>query len=150
MAIVMNISDNNYVGHLTAAAAGIKPGMFVTPDYGAGTAAVCADDTAGDALVPVVCNVNTNIDEQGVADADFVLTSGAYLRLKYLKVGDILTTDQFKGTYSGLTVGDVFAPGNDGTVEAVASRTPIIKLAIIEKTTLNGANALKFLVTKSN
>jgi hypothetical protein len=145
MAVVMNISDNNYIGTLTATAA-VKPGNFVIPDYSTGTATVPADDTAADAIVALVCNVNTNIDEQGVADADFTVGTGEYLRLKYLKVGDVFTTDIFTGTYSGINVDDIFAPGGGGPAEAIAVRAPIVKLQVVEKTTLNGANALKFVV----
>lgn len=145
MAVVMNISDNNYIGVLKAVA-DVKPGVFVVPDFSAGTAAVPADDSAADALVALVCNVNTAIDEQGVADADFTVKTGEYLRLKYLNIGHVFTTDQFKGDFATINVGDVFAPGDAGIAEAIGARTPVVKLQVIEKTTLNGANALKFLV----
>jgi hypothetical protein len=147
MAIVLNSSDNKYVGILKAVAA-IHPGIFVTPDYSAGTAAKLANGTVALASCPVVCNVNPNIDAQGIDDEDFEVASGEYLRLKYLKTGDIFTTDQFVGTYGSLAVDDIFVPGSGGTVEAYSSGTYVTKMAIIEKTTLYGENALKLIVTQ--
>jgi hypothetical protein len=147
MAIVLNSSDNKYVGILKSVAA-IKPGIFVVPDYSAGTAAAVANGTEALTSVPVVCNVNPDIDAQGTDDNDFEVASGAYLRLKYLKTGDIITTDQFTGTYAAAAVDDVFVPGSGGTVEVYSTGTYVTKMAIIEKTTLYGENALKLIVTQ--
>lgn len=149
MAVEINrTSDNNYFGNLTAAAE-VAVGVFVVPDFSAGTAAVPADDTAADAAgLMLVANVNDNIDEQGVADADLTVASGSYLRLKPLQVHDTFTTDKFKGTYATLNVDDVFAIGDGGTVEAIGVRTPAMRFAIAEKTTLFGNEALKLRVTQ--
>jgi hypothetical protein len=148
-AIINQQSDNNYIGHLKSVAA-IANGTFVTPNYAAGTAAAVVDDTAGDAAgLLFVYNVNDKIDQELVADSAFVVGSGKYLRLKAFKVGEIFTTDQFKGTYGSITADSIFAIGDGGTLEAVAARTPKITVKVIEKTTLYGANALKFIVVSN-
>ncbi len=147
MAVVINKSSSNiYIGNLTAAAT-VLNGLFVTPTYSAGTAALAVNDTAGDAAgLLLAYAVNTKIDEEVVADSATSVLTGGYLRLKPLVVGDTFTTDQFKGTYGSLAAGAIFAVGDGGSVEAVASRTPVLTFAIVEKTTLYGANALKLIV----
>jgi hypothetical protein len=146
MSVVINLADNNYIGTLKATAA-TENGVFVKPDYAAGTATVTASTAEGDASgLLLVCNVNTAIDEQGVDDATMKVNAGEYLRLKPLQVGNIFTTDKFTGTYSSINVGDKFAVGANGLVEAIGVRTPKLSLEVIEKTTLHGNNALKFVV----
>lgn len=149
MSVVINLGDNDYIGVLKAAAA-TSVGLFVKPDFAAGTAAATASTAEGDASgVLLVCNVNTAIDEQGVDDAALTVGSGEYLRLKSLKVGNIITTDKFNGTYGSINVNDKFAPGAAGLADAIAARTPALVLKVIEKTTLFGNSALKFIVEKA-
>jgi hypothetical protein len=146
MAVQINLSDNKYIGTLKATAA-TSNGVFVTPDYSAATATVVASTTAGDAAGLLLVNsVNIAIDEQGVDDASFTTASGDYLRLKALEVGNIFTTDKFTGTYASIALGAVFAVGANGLPEAIGTRTPKLSFAVKEKTTLNGNNALKFVV----
>jgi hypothetical protein len=148
-AIINQQSDNNYVGTLKSVAS-IANGVFVTPNWTNGTAAAVADDTAGDAAgLMMVYNVNDKIDQELVADSAFTVASGKYLRLKAFQVGDIFTTDQFKGTYGSIAADSVFAVGDGGTIEAVAARTPKFTVKVIEKTTLYGANALKCIVVSA-
>lgn len=145
MAVELNIvSNNNYIGILKATATTAN-GVFVVPDYSAGTAAI-ADATTGDGNVLLTNNVNTNIDEQGVADADFTTAADEYLRLKQPQVGDVITTDQFAGTPA---VAAELAVGVDGKLEAIGVRTPRVKFEVIDASaSLNGNNAIKVLVTQ--
>ncbi len=148
MAVEINVSDNKYIGTLKADA-DVKNGLFVKADFSAGTAAVVGSTPVGDESgLYLVNSVNTNIDEQGVGDIDFVTASGEYLRLKALAIGNIFATDQVTGTYGSINKGDVFAPSTDGKVEAIGSRTPAMKFSVIEKLTLNGNDALKLIVTQ--
>lgn len=148
-AIINQQSEHNYVGTLKSVAS-IANGVFVTPNWTAGTAAAVVDDNAGDAAgLMMVYNVNDKIDQELVADSAFTVASGKYLRLKPYQVGDIFTTDQFKGTYASITTDSVFAVGEGGTIEDVASRTPRFSVKVIEKTTLYGANALKCIVVSA-
>jgi len=148
MAIVLNISDNKYIGTLKATAT-IYPGYFVTPDYSAGTASAVADGTAALKNVPVVCNVNNHIDEEAIDDSAHTVASGEYLRLHFLKQGEMFTTDKFTGTYKDIKQDDTFVVGSGGAIEAYSSGTYDLEFTVKEKTTLNGANALKLIVTKS-
>lgn len=149
MSVVINQSQSEvYFGHLKlGGASALKPGVVVVPDHSAGTAAAPADDTAADAKgLVLVCNYDSYADTDRTNSKDFTVAVGEYLRLKALQIGDIFTTDQFKGTYGDLNVDDIFAPGDAGTFEAIAARTPAVKVQIIEKTTIYGENALKFIV----
>jgi hypothetical protein len=146
MSVVINSGDNDYIGVLKATTATVN-GVFVTPSYLNSTATPAADATAGDAAgLLLVCNVNQNIDEQKIDDASLSTASGAYLRLKALEVGDIFTTDQLIGTYTGFALGDKFAVGAAGAVAAIAGRTPKLSFAVLDKITLFGNNALKLVV----
>ena len=146
MSVVLNLADNDYIGTLKAAASTVN-GVFVTGNYAAGTAAVVPDATTGDGSgLLLVCNVNTAIDEQGIDDANLTMATGDYLRLKSLEIGDIFTTDQFAGTYGTINVNDKFAVGANGQPVAIGARTPKLSLQVIEKPTLFGNSALKFVV----
>jgi len=147
MAVIINkATDNVYIGNLKATAT-VTNGAFVAPNYGAGTAVVPVDDTAADGYGLLLAYAqNTKIEEEAVADSATAVVSGEYLRLKALKVGDTFTTDQFKGTYGSINVDDIFAVGDAGTIEAIASRTPVLRFRVVEKTTIYGANALKVIV----
>jgi hypothetical protein len=149
MAVVINLGDNEYIGTLKATATTTN-GIFVKPNYSAGTATAAANNTEGDAAgLLLVNNVNINIDEQAVADDSFTVASGEYLRLKALEVGDVFTTDQFIPTYSSVNVDDVLAVGANGKLDVIGARTPVLQLKVIEKTTLFGNNALKVIVIKA-
>jgi hypothetical protein len=149
MAVVINIGEPQYIGTLKSTAQ-ITPGVFVTPNYATGTATAVADNAAGDESgLLLVCNVNPNIDEQGVDDASFTVGADEYLRLKAPNVGDVFTTDQFIPTYSSVNVGDKMAVGAGGKVDVIGTRTPALVLRVIEKTTLYGNNALKLIVEKN-
>jgi hypothetical protein len=145
-AIINKQTDNVYISNLKAAA-DIKNGVFVTPNYANGTAAAVADATAGDKPgLLFVYNVNPHIDQELVADADFVVKQGQFLRLRAPKVGDVYTTDQFTGTYADFNVGDELAVGASGKLEDISGRTPAITFKVVDKVTLYGNNALKVIV----
>jgi hypothetical protein len=153
MAVVINrSSDEVYMGHLKAAAQ-VAPGCAVVADFSAGTAAAPASDAAADGYgVYLVANYDPYADTDATNSADFTVAQGAYLRLKKLHAGDIFTTDQFVGDYATIAVGNVFAvngtaaSGAVGKWIAVGTRTPVVRVQVIEKTTLYGNNALKFVV----
>lgn len=147
MAVVINkASDNVYIGNLKATAT-VTNGVFVVPAYLTKDAAVPATDAAADGYgLLLAYAVNTKIEEEVVADSATNVLNGDYLRLKAVKVGDVFTTDQFKGTYATIAVGDIFAAGDLGTIEAIGIRTPVLRLQVVEKTTLYAANALKVIV----
>lgn len=148
MAIVLNISDNKYIGTLKATAT-IYPGYFVTPDYSAGTASAVADGTAALKNVPVVCNVNNHIDEEAIDDSAHTVAKDEYLRLHFFKVGEMLTTDKFGGTYKNIKEDDTFVVGSGGAIEAYSEGTYNMEFIVREKTTLNGAEALKLICVKA-
>lgn len=140
--LINKTSDNAYISNLKSTAI-TQNGAFVVPDYSAGTATAAADATAGDGYgLLYVNNVNTKIDQELVADADFSVASGDYLRAKALKVGDVITTDQS----AVLAVDAIAAVGVAGKLEAIGTRTPVLRFQIIEVTTLYGTAAVKAIV----
>lgn len=151
MAVIINqCADEIYVGHLKlGGSTAVKPGVMLIPDYSDGNAVIPADDATADASgeMAMVCNYDSYADTDLTSSKDFTVDAGEYLRLKTLKKGDIFTTDQFAGTYATIAVDDIFTvAGGTGGFEAIAARTPVLKVKVIEKTTLYGNDALKFRV----
>lgn len=141
MGVIINKGNHIYDGTLTAAVDTVV-GMFVSPNYTTGAAALSASGNY-DGVCLLVNNVNFTIDQQGVADTTLTVKAGDYLRAKRMLPGETFTTDQFNGTYGTINVGDVFAPGAGGKIEAKAARTPAVTFIVREKTTLWGNNALR-------
>jgi hypothetical protein len=144
MSAIINKQTNNvYVGHLKATADTVN-GAFVKPNYAAGTATATASTAEGDGLgLLFVYNQNTKIDEEVVADSAFKVVNGEYLRAKALQIGEVVTTDQYTGT---LAVDAIVAVGVGGKLEAIGVRTPVLRLQVIETTTIYGVAAVKAVV----
>lgn len=142
-ALINQSTDNTYISNLKATVA-TPNGVFVTPDYANQSATPVADVTAGDKSgLLFVYNQNTHIDQELVADADFVVPAEHYLRLKPFLPGNVFTTDQFNGDFASFNVEDVVAVGVDGKIEGIGSRDPALSFVVKEKTTLYGKPALK-------
>ena len=89
-----------------------------------------------------VYNQNTHIDQELVADADFVVPADSYLRLKQFLPGNAFATDQINGDITTFNKNDIVAVGAGGKLEAIGSRScPLLYRK--ETTTLYGKPALK-------
>jgi hypothetical protein len=141
MAFLLNMGNDLYLGTLNAAAA-VKPGVFVVPDYSAGTVAI-ADATSGDGDVWVVANDIDTVAEQGINDLDYEVAAGEKVKIHKLVPGEVFTVDLFNGTPA---VGDVVAAGVGGKLEAVGTRTPDSSFTVIEKPVLWGVQCIKCVV----
>lgn len=142
-AIINQSTDNTYIGNLKSTVPTAN-GVFVTPNYTTQSATPVVDATAGDkAGLLMTYNQNTHIDQELVADADFVVPTEKYLRLKSFLPGNVFTTDKFTGDISTFNVGDTVAVGAGGILEAIGSRNPAMTFSVKEKTTLYGKPALK-------
>lgn len=156
MSVVINNSQSEvYLGHLKVATAAVKPGAVVLADDSAGTCAVPtdADNTLANGLdLYLVANYDSYADTNLINSKDFTVAVNKYARLKPFQVGDTFTTDCFIGTYANINVDDVFAvngiaaSGASGHWIAIGVRTPILRVKVVEKTTIYGQNALKFRV----
>jgi hypothetical protein len=143
MAVFFNNTQSEvYIGVLKAGA-DLTPGVMVVPDWAAGTCASPATDAAGDvAGLMMVANYDSYADTDMTNSSAFKVASDEYVRMKPLEVGDIFTTDQVIGTPS---VGDILAingTAGSGTVGkwiAIGARTPVIKVKVIEVTTMYGS-----------
>lgn len=144
MAVIVESANHRYDGEIKAAVDTVN-GMFVAPDYVAGTAALSASGNY-DGVCLLVDNVNFTIDQQGVSDIGAGAKAGERLRLKRLVPGDSFVTDQFNGTYGTISIGDVFAPGAAGKVEAKAARTPLMTFKVKSKAILWNNNALELVL----
>lgn len=143
MAAIINFGDMEYLGTLTlGGATAVKNGIFVVPNFAAGTA-VAADATTGDSDIWFVNNIVDTVNEQLIDDINYTVGVGKYLRLRKHEVGDIFTTTEFNGT---LNVGDVVAAGVGGRVEAKAARSPKQTYTVIDKSTVWGYPAVKCVV----
>jgi hypothetical protein len=145
MSVIINKQgDNIYISNLKAVAT-IANGTFVTASYSAGTGTAVVDAAAGDkAGLLLVNNVNTKIDQELVADADFVVKSGEYLRTRSVKVGETFTTTEFTGTPAKDAI---LAVGATGKLVAIGVRTPVLSVAVVENAeTLYGVAAIKVVV----
>ncbi|WP_091014497.1 MULTISPECIES: hypothetical protein [Paenibacillus] len=142
-AIINQSTDNTYIGNLKSTVPTAN-GVFVTPNYGTQSATPVVDATAGDkAGLLMVYNQNTHIDQELVADADFVVPANKFLRLKSFLPSNAFTTDQINGDIATFNVNDIVAVGAGGKLEAIGSRTPAITFVVKDKTTLYGKPALK-------
>lgn len=143
MACMINLGDMEYLGTLTlGGATAVKNGVFVVPNWTAGTATP-TDATTGDGDVWMVDNIIDTIPEQMIDDLNFTVAVGKCLRLKKYEPGEIFTTTEFNGTPA---VGDVLAAGVGGKLEAKAARTPKQTFTVIEKPTLWATTTLKCVV----
>lgn len=142
-AIINQSTDNTYIANLKST--GPTPnGIFVTPDYANQSATPVVDNTAADKSgLLFVYNQNTHIDQELVADADFIVPADSYLRLKQFLPGHVFATDQFNGDISTFNKNDVVAVGAGGKLEAIGSRSPALSFIVKETTTLYGKPALK-------
>lgn len=139
-------SDQVYISNLKAVDDFVN-GMFVLPNFSAGTATTPTSSSEGDgAGLLFVHNANTHIDQELVADADFVIKKGKFLRLKALRVGDVVTTDQFAGDIVDYDKDDVVAVTTGGKIDAIGVRTPVLTLKVVDKVKLFGNDALKLIV----
>lgn len=138
MAVLVNKQLGFIVEGGYRASADIKPGQFVTVDYETKEATVATNGKG----VKLVLQRNDTIDQEAVADSDVVYKKGEFLPLRTLQVGDVITSDQFTGTYADITVGSDFKVGANGQVVAGASDGGIA-LVVKDKTTLFGNPALK-------
>lgn len=142
-AIINQSTDNTYISNLKATVATAN-GIFVTPDYTTQSATPVVDATAGDKPgLMMVYNQNTHIDQELVADADFVVPAGKYLRLKPFLPSNTFTTDKFIGEISSFNIEDTVAVGAGGMLEPIGARNPAMTFVVKEKTTLYGKPALK-------
>lgn len=150
MAGFMSMHDHNYIGTINAKV-DVKPGSFVVVDFKNQEADLPADNTEADGMVYFVTNIHDGIDVELINDKDYVVKAGRKLRLKALKVGEILITDMIAGTVNYATVNenDEFAPAANGVIDVVGARTPKIKLVVKEKLNIYGQPALKLVVTQA-
>lgn len=105
MAGFVAVGNEKYLGSFKATEE-VENGQFVTVDYANGTGSLGEGDY-------FVQNVNTNIPEYGIDDADFAIKKDEYLRLYVAQAGDILVTTKFTGD---LEKGDTVKVGADGNV----------------------------------
>lgn len=103
MAGFVALGNNRYIGSFKAAEE-VENGQFVAVDYVAGTGALGVGEY-------FVQNINTNISEYGIDDADFKVKEGEFLRLYVPQAGDVLVTTKFTGS---LEKGDKVEIGADG------------------------------------
>ncbi|MCI1763644.1 hypothetical protein [Heyndrickxia oleronia] len=140
MAVLVNKQSDFVVEGGYRASADTVPGTFVTVNY--------ADKTASGASsgegAKLVLQRNNTIDQQAVADSDVVYKKNEFLPLRTLQLGDVITTDQFVGTYASINEGDKFVVGADGKAEAGTPEVGSVGLAVKDKTTLFGKEAIKF------
>jgi len=146
-------NSENYNGKLKVASAAVYPGDAVFADDSAGTCYAPTSDGVGDGYdMFLVANYSEYAETDQTNSKDYNVAVGKYARLKPFSVGDEFVTDRFIGTYSSISVDDIFAingtsgSGSIGKWIAIASRTPIIRVKVVEKTTIYGQNALKFRV----
>jgi hypothetical protein len=146
-------NSENYNGKLKVATAAVAPGDAVFADDSAGTCYAPASDGVGDSYdLFLVANYDPYAETDQTSSKDFTVGVDEYARLKPLSVGDEFVTDRFIGTYSSISVDDVFAvngtsgSGTCGKWIAIASRTPVLRVKVVEKTSIYGQNALKFRV----
>jgi hypothetical protein len=146
MAGYVVMGDNRYEGTLEAAQA-FENGMFVVPDYSAGTAGTPTGDGTGE--IRFIENEIDTVAEEGIDDADYSIASGDYLKLKTPKNGEILITDKFTPTYASITDGDemgVDVTGNlalIGDLDAANFTTFRYTFIVKDKVKLWGNDALK-------
>lgn len=138
MAVLMNKQLGNIIEGGYRATEDVKPGQFVAIDYTNKTASIASTPTTD---VRLVLQRNDTIDQEAVADSDVVYKKGEFLPLRKLQLGDVLTNDQFTGTFASVTIGSDFVVAG-GTVSA---GTPDEGLAfkVKDKTTLFGNPAIK-------
>ncbi|WP_431785794.1 hypothetical protein [Paenibacillus lactis] len=142
-AIINQSTDNTYISNLKSTVP-TPNGVFVVPDYANQSATPVVDAAAGDKPgLLFVYNQNTHIDQELVADADFVVPADNFLRLKSFLPGNTLTTDQFTGDISTFNKNDIVAVGTGGKLEAIGTRSPALTFVVKETTTLYGKPALK-------
>jgi len=150
MAVNINQSNSEiYFGDLKVVTAAVYPGDVVVPNYVTGDCNAPASDGAADlGGLALVCNYDPYADTDMTNSSAYDVHIGEYARLKALLVGDVITTDRFIGTYSAITVGDIFAvngttgTGSLGKWVAIGVRTSALQAVVVEKTTLYGNNAL--------
>ena len=147
MAGYVVLGDNKYEGRLTAALANLENGMFVVPNYSAGTASTPTGDATGE--VRFVENEIDTVPEQSIDDVDYVIASGAYLKLKTPHDGEVFVTDKITSTYSGISKGDEMGVDVTGQLALIADldagnfTTFKYTFIVEEKVTLWGNDALK-------
>lgn len=142
-AIINQSTDNTYIANLKSTVP-TPNGIFVTPDYANQSATPVVDNAAADKSgLLFVYNQNTHIDQELVADADFVVPADSYLRLKPFLPGNAFTTDQINGDITTFQKNDTVAVGAGGKLEEIGSRSPALSFVVKETTTLYGKPALK-------
>lgn len=141
MAGFIALGNHDYIATLKLATgeAAIENGMFVAPNWSAGTAATPNANT----VIPYfVENVIDTVDEEQINDLDFTISAGKYLRIKRLLPGEIFVTTKVVGTPA---VGDTVDVGTTGKITAT-SGSPAQTFQVIEKPTLWGVTAYKCVV----
>ncbi len=154
MSVIINQSnDEVYFGQLKVATTEAYPGEVLVADDSAGTCAAPTSDGVADGYdLYILCNYDPYADTDLTNSKDFHVEVNEYARLKQLSPGDVFTTDRFIGTYSSISVDDIFAvngtsgSGTCGKWIAIGSRTPVLRVKVIKKTTIYGENALKMRV----
>lgn len=125
----------------------IENGLLGEKDYATGKIVATTDRTKKQVFVASVCNLYDSMDE-----SDFTNEVGAIQPRAFdLLVADTITTTQIdysgaRANFGAVVVGDYAyaAVGGKFTVDSTfpATSVPAQKFRVIEKTTLNGVNAV--------
>jgi len=141
MAGFVAIGNNQYIGTLKLAtgASDLENGMFVAPDWSAGT---CATPTANTVVPYFVVNEIDTVTGEVTNDLDYTISAGEYVKMKRLLPGEVFVTTKSAAT---LSVGNTVDCGTTGVLTA-STGSPAQTFMVIEKVTLWGTTAYKCIV----
>lgn len=139
MAGFVALGTDQYIGTFkNGETTGVENGSFVTVDFTTGEAKLAAAEATD---VYFVVNEIDTIDEQGIADIDYKVASGKYLRLYKPVVGNIIVTT-FADT---LAVGDEVSIGAGGKAVKQTLAVPTV-FKVKEKTSEYGVDTYRLSV----